>query len=165
MIGRVGAVRRAVGIRGTDRAAGNVTLVKIRFVAELLPTQQLLQESRVLVPDVRRHGRDGTRGIATAAAAAAAATAAAIVGTVMVRQKLAYSVHFTRDARDETTTHVSTTTVPVYRCGRGDGRSIPIGLSNLQRVTSRKLFRYAKAATAAAAAAAAVFFGRETRQR
>jgi len=131
MSGRVGAVRRAVGrravgIRGTDRAAGNVTLVEVRRLVVVLLTQQLLQESRVLIPDVRRHGRDGTRG-----------GIVAIVGTVMVRQKLAYSVHFSGCARRDDTTHVSGNNwciVAAY--GRSILRSMFIESSNRRIVES-----------------------------
>lgn len=89
MIGRVGAVRRAVGrgtvrIRGTDRATGHMSLVEVEL-AFLFLAQQLVQKPRVVIPDVRRRGGDGASGVA-----------AAVVGAVMVRQKVAYSVHFTR---------------------------------------------------------------------
>lgn len=83
LIGRVGAVGRAVGrgavrMRGADRAAGHMSLVHgkpaVVLVLLLLLVQQLLQEPRVLVPNVRRRGRggDGASGVA------------AIVGAVMM---------------------------------------------------------------------------------
>lgn len=89
MIGRIGAVRRAVGrravrIRRTDRATGYVSLVEVELAVVFL-AQQILQKPRILIPDVRRRGGDGASGIA-----------AAVVGAVMVRQKVTYSVHFTR---------------------------------------------------------------------
>jgi len=49
--------------------------------------QQLLQIPRVVIPDVRRRGGGETSGIA-----------AVVVGAVMMREKVAYSVHFTRRA-------------------------------------------------------------------
>lgn len=85
MIGRVGAVRRAVG-RGTDRAAGYVSLVETELAVVFL-AQQLLQKPCVVIPDVRRRGGGEASGIA-----------AVVVGAVMMRQKMAYSVHFTRRA-------------------------------------------------------------------
>lgn len=57
MIRRVGAVRRAVGrgtvrIRGTDRAAGYVSLVEVELAIVFL-VQELLQKPRVVIPNVR----------------------------------------------------------------------------------------------------------------
>lgn len=92
LIGRVGAAGRAVGrgtvrIRGTDRAAGHdVSLVEVELAIVFL-VQQLLQKPRVVIPDVRRRGGGETSGIA-----------AVVVGAMMMRQKVAYSVHFTRRA-------------------------------------------------------------------
>lgn len=86
LIRRVGAVGGAVGrgavrVRGADRAAGHMSLVHVQpafvlLLLLLLLVQQLLQEPRVLVPDVRRCGRggDGASGVA------------AIVGAVMMGQ-------------------------------------------------------------------------------
>lgn len=61
VIGRVGTVgrtvrRRAVRIRGADRATGHMPFVIQVELAVLLLIKQLLQKSRVVVASVRRRG-------------------------------------------------------------------------------------------------------------